>query len=59
MRNDDDRSFSESRVQSHRQPRKREQQVYLHRSCRPIDQIDFSNEKQLGFALECEGGCGL
>lgn len=33
--------------------------LYLHRDCRPIDQIDFSNEKQLGFAMECESGvCG-
>jgi hypothetical protein len=36
-----------------------EQQLYLHRACRPIDQIDFKKEKQLGFAMECEGGCGL
>lgn len=36
-----------------------DQKLYLHRECRPIDQIDFANEKQLGFAMECEGGCGL
>jgi hypothetical protein len=36
-----------------------DQKLYLHRECRPIDQIDFLNEKQLGFAMECEGGCGL
>lgn len=36
-----------------------DQKLYLHRECRPIDQIDFTNEKQLGFAMECEGGCGL
>lgn len=36
-----------------------DQKLYLHRDCRPIDQIDFTNEKQLGFAMECEGGCGL
>lgn len=35
------------------------QKLYLHKACRPIDQIDFTNEKQLGFAMECEGGCGL
>lgn len=33
--------------------------LYLHRACRPIDQIDFTNERQLSFAMECEGGCGL
>jgi len=38
-----------------------DQKLYLHRDCRPIDQIDFENEsqQQLGFAMECEGGCGL
>lgn len=36
-----------------------DQKLYLHRSCLPIDQIDFANEKQAGFAMECEGGCGL
>lgn len=36
-----------------------EQKLYLHRACRPIDQIDFTNERQLGFTMECEGGCGL
>lgn len=36
-----------------------QQKLYLHASCRPIDQINFKNEKQLGFAMECEGGCGL
>jgi hypothetical protein len=36
-----------------------DQKLYLHRACRPIDQIDFTNENQMGFALECEGGCGL
>lgn len=36
-----------------------DQKLYLHRECRPIDQIDFTNERQLGFAMECEGGCGL
>lgn len=36
-----------------------EQKLYLHKSCLPIDKIDFTNEKQAGFAMECEGGCGL
>ena len=36
-----------------------DQKLYLHRSCRPIDQIDFSERPSLGFAMECEGGCGL
>ncbi len=39
--------------------RNMDQKLYLHRACRPIDQIDFANDRQLGFAMECEGGCGL
>lgn len=37
------------------------QQLYLHRSCRPLTAIDFSeqDDRQLSFAMECEGGCGL
>jgi hypothetical protein len=39
-------------------------EVYLHKSCKPLDQVDFSNEEdrgQLGFDFqsECEGMCGL
>ncbi len=36
-----------------------DQKLYLHKSCLPIDKIDFTNERQAGFAMECEGGCGL
>lgn len=36
-----------------------DQKLYLHRDCRPIDQIDFTNENQSGFVFECEGACGL
>jgi hypothetical protein len=35
------------------------EKLYLHRSCRPITQVEWKHEKQLGFAMECEGGCGL
>lgn len=40
------------------------QTMYLHPSCKPLTEIDFrprSNvkEQQLGFALECEGVCGV
>ena len=39
-------------------------EVYLHKLCKPLDEIDFSNEEdkgQLGFDFqsECEGMCGL
>lgn len=36
-----------------------DEKLYLHRACRPIDQVEFKNERQLGFVMECEGGCGL
>lgn len=36
-----------------------DQKLYLHRDCKPITEIDFVREKQMGFAMECEGGCGL
>lgn len=39
--------------------RNMDQKLYLHRACRPIDQIDFRGERQLGLSMECEGGCGL
>lgn len=38
-------------------------EVYLHKSCKPLDQVDFSDkdEGQLNFDFksECEGMCGL
>lgn len=42
-----------------------DQKLYLHRSCKPIDQIDFTKGRQDlwdtggGLSAECEGGCGL
>jgi hypothetical protein len=41
--------------------RKKEDQVFLHKSCTPIDQVDLSDPKdnQLNlFNAECEGYCG-
>lgn len=40
------------------------QNMYVHRSCKPIDEIDFhprvnAKELQLGFGVECEGVCGV
>jgi hypothetical protein len=39
-------------------------EVYLHRSCKPLDQIDFENDIDKGqqvfnFQNECEGLCGV
>ena len=40
-----------------------EGELYLHRSCRPLDEIDFSESNEQGsldlFGDECEGMCGL
>jgi hypothetical protein len=40
------------------------QVMYLHRSCKPIDEVDLrprvnAKELQLGFGVECEGVCGV
>lgn len=40
------------------------QTMYVHRSCKPLTQIEFkphdnAKEMQLGFGLECEGVCGV
>ena len=40
------------------------QTMYVHKSCRPIDEVDFhprvnAKEMQLGFGVECEGVCGV
>jgi hypothetical protein len=39
-------------------------EVYLHNSCKPLDEIDFSSDEEKGqlgfdFKAECEGMCGL
>lgn len=38
-----------------------DQKLYLHRSCKPITEIEFVNQdqQQLGFMMECEGMCGV
>lgn len=44
-----------------REPKRnmREKQ-YMHRSCKPIDEVEFVNEKQIDmFINECEGMCGV
>jgi hypothetical protein len=37
--------------------------LYVHRSCKPIDQVDLSTETDHGqgelFGNECEGMCGV
>lgn len=43
---------------------KQKMEVYLHRSCKPLDEIDFENDIDKGqqvfdFQSECEGMCGV
>lgn len=35
------------------------QPVFLHRDCKPLDEIDFSEDNNDLFSYECEGFCGL
>ena len=37
----------------------KDQQLFVHRSCVPLDEAVFNNERQLSFLDECEGMCGL
>jgi len=39
-------------------------EVYLHRSCKPLAEVDFDNDEDKGqmtwdFQAECEGMCGI
>jgi len=47
----------------HREMRAGGSQLYLHRSCKPLDQIDFRNDVDRGQLLlwqdECSGMCGV
>ena len=36
-----------------------DQQLFLHKSCKPIGKVDLSDKPSFGFMMECEGGCGL
>jgi len=38
--------------------RNMDRKLYLHRSCVPLRDVSFSNNKS-DFSLDCEGGCGL
>ena len=50
---------------THRYHNKRlNMEVYLHNSCKPLDEIDFDSDEQKGqmtwdFQAECEGMCGV
>lgn len=34
-------------------------EVYIHKSCKPLDQVDFGESQQEMFEEECEGHCGV
>jgi|TARA_B100000073_G_scaffold342327_2_gene345227 hypothetical protein len=64
MKNNDPKSFQEAvdfdkgiRVSS-----KFDEKLFLHRSCKPLDEIDFRSSEdkgQLSFLDECDGMCGM
>ena len=64
MKNKDPKSFQEAvefdkgiRVSS-----KFDEKLFLHRSCKPLDEIDFRSSEdkgQLSFLDECDGMCGM
>jgi len=57
--------FDKQLRQAHKNHNKRlKMEVYLHNSCKPLDEIDFDSDEQKGqmvwdFQAECEGMCGL
>ena len=36
-----------------------DQALYVHRGCRPLDEVNLGVDQPTLFDLECEGGCGL
>jgi hypothetical protein len=36
-----------------------DQKLYVHRSCRPLDEANLGDDQPGLFDMECEGGCGL
>ena len=33
--------------------------LYVHRSCRPLREVNLNDSQMSLFDMECEGGCGL
>lgn len=49
---------------THKEDKKTKMEVYLHSSCKPLNEIDFDSDEDKGqqvwdFTDECEGMCGL
>lgn len=71
MRDDDPEHFqkavkfdAELRKQVKTHDRFTKMEIYLHNSCKPLDEIDFDNDEDRGqqvwdFQAECEGMCGV
>jgi len=71
MRDEDQEHFKKAvefdkklRQQFKEHDRIMEMETYLHRSCKPLDEIDFDNDEDKGqqvwdFQAECEGMCGV
>ena len=71
LRNNDPKHFHKAILfdyalrSKHKQHNKRlEMEIYLHRSCKPLAEVDFDNDEDKGqmtwdFQAECEGMCGI
>jgi len=59
------RLFDKALRSAHKNHNKRmKMEVYLHPSCKPLDEVDFDSDEDKGqqvwdFSAECEGMCGL
>ena len=57
--------FDKTLREAHKNHNKRlKMEVYLHNSCKPLDEINFDSDEQQGqqvwdFNAECEGMCGI
>lgn len=68
MKNNDPQSFKEAvefdhAIRDKGQMAKKKQELFVHRSCKPLDKVDFRNLEDMGqinmFNNECEGMCGV
>jgi len=68
MKNEDADSFAQAvnfdhAIRHKGQMKNKAQELFVHRSCTPLDEVDFRNLEDMGqlnfFGDECEGMCGL
>lgn len=71
LRNDDPKEFQQAiefdkeiRAAYKKNDKQMQMEIYLHKSCKPLDEIDFNNDEDKGqqvwdFMSECDGMCGV